>query len=97
METKILIRVLKQLYLWSSILAECETIPTEGNGTFSIQIPECQVNSTENLVMDNLTLSLENFKYLNISNIILPTVSEKMSWKHGSAFFQIWDILWLQT
>ena len=63
----------------SSILAECETIPTEGNGTFSIQIPEC-LNSTENLVMDNLTLSLENLTYLNISSIIiLPTVSEKIS------------------
>ena len=63
-------------YYVSPILAQCENIDKEGNGTFSIQIPECQVNSTNDLIMDNLTLSRENWKYLKISSINLPKKNE---------------------
>ena len=53
------------------------TILAEGSGTFSIEIPDCQVNARENLFIDNLKLSTENLNYLNISSILLPQKNEK--------------------
>ena len=66
-----------EINLKFNVTKEMPTILTEGSGTFSIQIPDCQVNAKENLFIDNLKLSTENLKYLNISSILLPKKNEK--------------------
>ena len=66
-----------EINLKFNVTKEMPTILAEGSGTFSIQIPDCQVNARENLFIDNLKLSTENLKYLNISSILLPKKNEK--------------------